>query len=131
MRDLHYKRKGRQEVYSDGVVVRAGLRACAGAETCMRKVIVIGALALAGCHTWTPLGYQEFRYVGKLDPADRTATVTAEANPGEGAFLRDEAICMPPRGPYPGPWGYAMRDRDARRYFACMAEKGWVQVPDK
>jgi hypothetical protein len=97
----------------------------------MRKAIVIGALALAGCHTWTPLGYQDFRYVGKLYPEGRTSTVNAEADPGEGPFLRDDAMCMPPRGTYIGPWGHVQRGVYARRYFACMAEKGWVQRPDK
>ena len=130
MQDLHSERMRRPDVYSGSAAVRAGLRACAE-ETCMRKAIVIGALALAGCHTWTPLGYEDFRYVGRLSPEDRTVTVTAEANPGEGAFLRDKAICMPPRGPYVGPWGHVQRGRDARRHFACMAEKGWVQVPDE
>jgi hypothetical protein len=102
-----------------------------GARNVGIPLLIASCVVIAGCHTWTPLGYEDFRYVGKPPPEGGASTVTAEANPGEGAFLRGEAICMPPRGPYPGPWGYAMRDRDARRYFACMAEKGWVQVPDK
>jgi hypothetical protein len=97
----------------------------------MRKAVVIGALALAGCHTWTPLAYQDFRYVGMPDPDGRTSTMAADADPGEGAFLRDDAICIPPRGVYPGPWGYAIRNRNVQRYLACMAEKGWVRKSDK
>jgi hypothetical protein len=79
----------------------------------MRILIVLVAavlvVGLAGCRT--PLTFQDFRYVGEDDSS-------------EDAYLKADVICRGRAYKLPPPFIKS-------HYFGCMAEQGWLRVPDK